>query len=78
MNIRPAFSDDCPTLAAIDTVSNPSPWSVKQFSSALAQSTDKLWVCETDGVIGGLVGHYAGEMAADEVNSVIDSHMDNE
>ena len=31
-----------------------------------------------DSVIGGLVGHYAGEMAADEVNSVIDSHMDNE
>lgn len=31
-----------------------------------------------DGVIGGLVGHYAGEMAADEVNSVIDSHMNNE
>ena len=31
-----------------------------------------------DSVIGGLVGHYAGEMAADEVNSAIDSHMDNE
>ena len=55
MNIRPAFSDDCPALAAIDTVSNPSPWSVKQFASALAQSTDKLWVCETDGVIGGFI-----------------------
>ena len=30
-----------------------------------------------DSVIGGLIGHYAGEMAADEVNSVIDSPMDN-
>ena len=30
------------------------------------------------GTLLGLVGHYAGEMAADEVNSVIDSHMDNE
>ena len=55
MNIRPAFSDDCPALAAIDAVSNPSPWSVKQFASALAQSTDKLWVCETDGVISGFI-----------------------
>ena len=55
MNIRPAFSDDCPALAAIDTVSNPSPWSVKQFASALAQSTDKLWVCETDGVVSGFI-----------------------
>lgn len=55
MNIRPAFSDDCPALAAIDAVGNPSPWSVKQFASALAQSTDKLWVCETDGVISGFI-----------------------
>ena len=55
MNIRPAFSDDCPALAAIDAVGNPSPWSVKQFASALAQSTDKLWVCETDSVIGGFI-----------------------
>ena len=30
------------------------------------------------GVIGGLVGHYAGEKFGDGVNSVIDSHMDNE
>ena len=30
-----------------------------------------------DGVIGGLVGHYAEEMAADGANSLIDSHMDN-
>ena len=28
-------------------------------------------------VIGGLIGHYAGEKPGDEVNSVIDSHMDN-
>lgn len=30
-----------------------------------------------DGVIGGLIGHYAGEKFGDGVNSVIDSHMDN-
>ncbi|EWC94513.1 hypothetical protein HMPREF1522_0597 [Actinomyces sp. ICM54] len=30
-----------------------------------------------DGVIGGLIGHYAGEKFRDGVNSVIDSHMDN-
>ena len=28
-------------------------------------------------IIGGLVGHYAGEKFGDGVNSVIDSHMDN-
>ena len=30
------------------------------------------------GVIGGLVGHYAGAKFGDGINSVIDSHMDNE
>ena len=30
-----------------------------------------------DGVIGGLIGHYAGEKFGDGVNSVIDIHMDN-
>ena len=28
-------------------------------------------------VIGGLIGHYAGEKFGDGINSVIDSHMDN-
>lgn len=31
-----------------------------------------------DGVIGGLIGHYAGERVADGANSLIDSHMNNE
>ena len=39
---------------------------------------DLVTAAPVDSVIGGLIGHYAGEMAADEVNSVIDSHMDNE
>jgi hypothetical protein len=30
-----------------------------------------------DSVIGGLIGHYAGEKLGDGINSVIDSHMDN-
>ena len=30
-----------------------------------------------DGVIGGLMRHYAGEKFGDGVNSVIDIHMDN-
>ena len=38
---------------------------------------DLVTAAPVDSVIGGLIGHYAGEMAADEVNSVIDSHMDN-
>ena len=35
MNIRPALAADCPALAALDAACNPSPWSAKQFQTAL-------------------------------------------
>ena len=39
---------------------------------------DLVAAAPVNGVIGGLVGPYTGAMAADEVNSVIDSHMNKE
>ena len=39
---------------------------------------DLVTAAPVNGVIGGLVGPYTGAMAADEVNSVIDSHMNKE
>ena len=38
---------------------------------------DLVTSAPVNGVIGGLVGHYAGEKFGDGINSVIDSHMDN-
>ena len=53
--IRPATSADCATLAKIDAVSNPSPWSVKQFESAIESRTETVLVSETNGCLSGFI-----------------------
>lgn len=53
--IRPATSADCAALAKIDGLSNPSPWSAKQFESAVESRTETVRVSETDGCISGFI-----------------------
>ncbi|WP_165010218.1 ribosomal protein S18-alanine N-acetyltransferase [Neisseria yangbaofengii] len=53
--IRPATSADCAILAKIDAISNPSPWSAKQFESAIESRTETVLASETDGCISGFI-----------------------
>lgn len=53
--IRPATLADCAALAEIDGSGNPSPWSAKQFQSALESRSETVLVHETDGCIGGFI-----------------------
>lgn len=55
MNIRPATPDDCAALAALDAQSNPAAWSQTQFSSALAQSCNRIFLAEHAGSIQGFI-----------------------
>ena len=45
--IRSVTLDDLPTLVAIDRQSNPHPWTLAQYESAL-QSDQLIWVVEND------------------------------
>lgn len=49
MNIRPALTNDCAALAAVDRACNPSPWSENQFQTALNQACDTVLLLEADG-----------------------------
>lgn len=53
--IRPATSADCAILAKIDALSNPSPWSAKQFESAIESRTETVLVSEADSCISGFI-----------------------
>lgn len=49
MNIRAALATDCAALAAIDRACNPSPWSEKQFQTALNQTCGTVLLLEDSG-----------------------------
>lgn len=55
MNIRPAAAADCPTLAAIDRMCNPSPWSEAQFAGALANQHETVLLAEQQGIVLGFI-----------------------
>ena len=55
VHIRPASAADCPALAAIDSVCNPSPWSTEQFASALAEKHTAVYLAETASGICGFI-----------------------
>lgn len=63
--IRPAEACDAAALAALDTRSNPHPWTAAQFQAALAQPCDTVLLAEDGG--GRLLGFIVWRCVADEM-----------
>lgn len=55
MTLRPALPEDCARLAAIDAYGNPSPWTPKQFESALDSPREQVWLAEDKGQTVGFI-----------------------
>lgn len=55
MHIRHAVAEDCPAITAIDYASNPSPWSVAQFTAALQNRYEHIYIAQQENEITGFI-----------------------
>ncbi|MDO4693380.1 MAG: ribosomal protein S18-alanine N-acetyltransferase [Eikenella sp.] len=55
MIVRAARPDDCPALAELDALCNPSPWSARQFAACLAHAHETVLLAEHGRELAGLM-----------------------
>lgn len=61
MNLRPARPDDAPSIARVEAVSTPVPWTASQIAASLAEPSVGAWVLEHEGrVVGHLLASAQG------------------
>ncbi|KLT72613.1 acetyltransferase [Neisseria arctica] len=53
--IRRAIEADCRALANLDATGNPSPWTDKQFQTALYNRHNEIWVIENKQTLAGFI-----------------------
>lgn len=53
--IRQATEADCQALADLDATGNPSPWSAKQFQTALNNRHNEIWIIENEQTPAGFI-----------------------